>query len=356
MADLSALSRNPELQRRAVITLGLLAVYAIGCWVPLPGVDVSRLLGPTPVHNTAVARLSIMSLGMTPLLSAFVLLEVALIAAPQLREWSAKANNRELLFGWGTVVGLLLAALQANGIAVALEEIHGLVVTPGLTFRAGVVVSLVGATALLVWLSSLISRHGIGHGFWVLVAVPHAASFSEALVAQASHWGAAGPIAVAISIGFLALAAALFWTLSQAAPPLADTEEILWAIVLGFMAATWLLLGQVVVLWLAGGDARGLDIDGVLQSRSAILLPAVTVPIFVLLRRRSFAVTPLLAPVAPLALTMAALVAGGLALAYLPDPPLFPGPYTVLMLAAVGVAIAAGFSQRAASGTTEHPV
>ncbi len=353
MADLSALFRNRDLQRRAGITLGLLAVYYIGCWVPLPGVDVSRLVGPTPVHNTAVARLSIMSLGMTPLLSAFMLLELALTAARPFRTWSTKARNRELLAGWVTVVGLLLAAFQANGIAVALEEIHGLVATPGLTFRTGVVVTLVGATALLVWLASLISRHGIGQGFWLLVALPYVVSFTDALIAQFSHWGAAGPFAIAISIGFLALAAALFWALSRAAPPLADPEEILWALVLGFMAASWLLLGQILVLWLVGGDARGLDIDGVLQSRSAILLPAVTVPIFVLLRRRSFGVKPLLAPAAPLALTMAALVAGGLALAYLPDPPLFPGPSTVLILAAVGVAIAASLRQRGASGAAE---
>ncbi|MGE0022906.1 MAG: hypothetical protein AB7S70_04655 [Hyphomicrobium sp.] len=352
MADLSLPSRNPELLRRAGVTLALLAVVYAGSWVPLPGVDVEPLIGPTPVHNTAVQRLSLMSLGITPLLSALILAEVAMIAAPPFRRWVGVGNNRDVLAEWTTVVALLLAAYQANGIAVALEGIRGLVDAPGLIFRIGIVVSLVGATALLIWLASLVSRHGIGNGFWILVALPHVASFVQALIAQGTHWGPAGLLSVATSIAFLALAAAVLAALTLTTPPLADPEEVPWAIILGFGAASVLLFAPVLLLWLAGADVSGFDLEAMLASRSAILLPVLTVPLVILLRRRSFGSAPWAAPAMPLALAVACLVAAATAFAYLPDPPLFPPPAVPLMLAAVGLAVASSLRAGKASGTT----
>jgi len=352
MADVPLDSRNPELLRRAGITLGLLAVVYAGGWVPLPGIDVSPLVGPTPAHNTAVARLSIMSLGITPLLSALILAEVAMIAAPPLRSWVGRGSNRDVLAGWTTVVALLLAAYQANGIAVALENVRGIVDTPGLTFRLGIVVTLVAATALLVWLASLISRHGIGHGVWVLVALPYVGSFVQALIAQATHWGPASVVSVAVSIAFVALAAAGLAALSMTTPRLADPEEVPWAIILGFAAASVLLVAPVLVLWLVGADVSSFDLDATLAGRNAVVLPVLTVPLVILLRRRSFGFKPWAAPAMPLALATALLVAVATALAYLPDPPLFPLPPVTLMLAAVGLMVASSLRERIASGTT----
>jgi hypothetical protein len=347
MTDLAALSRHPDLPRRAGITLAALAVYWVGCWIPLPGIDITPLIGPTPTHNTAVTRLSTMALGMTPVLSAFMLLEMLMIAFPSFRRWTTEPARREALNTWATVVALLIAALQATGIANALEQLPGLVPNPGPIFLAGVIVTLVGATALLTWLSSLITRYGIGHGFWLLVALPYAGSFVETMVTQARLWGPASLLSIAVSIGFLGLSIAVLAWLVKTSPPLATVEELPWAPILGFTAAGWLLLVPVFILSMLG--ASGPELDAVYGGPALMLLPIITVPLLLILRRRSFDTTSSLA--APLAL--AALVAIGTALAYLPSQPLFPNPAIVLTLAATGLLVALGISQRFRSAAAE---
>lgn len=356
----AALSRNPDLPRRIGVTLGVLALYRLGCWVPLPGVDISSLLAPAIAHSTAIPRVSIMALGIMPLLSALMLVEVAKIAVPALRAWTAQADNRAYLEGWVLVGALLLAAFQANGMAVALENIHSLVANPGLGFRAGVVVSLVAATAVVVWLASIITRHGIGNGFWIFVAVPYAVSFAEALVVQGSLWGSSSLLTIAISVGFLALCTAALAALSKSAPPLADTEELAWIPMLGFAAAGWLvagaLLAMVLLRWLLAPTWPGWDVDAILQWQGLVLIPLVALPLIVMLRRRSFATRFAAADMAaamPLALVLAALAGAGTALAYLPDEPLFPGPALPLILAGVGLKIAGDLSKGRTITTTE---
>ena len=347
MTDLAALSRHPDLLRRAGITLAALAVYWVGCWIPLPGIDIAPLTGPTPTHNTALARLSTMALGMTPVLSAFMLLEVLMIAFPSFRRWTAEPMRRQTLNTWATVVALLLAALQAAGIANALEQIPGLVSNPGTSFLAGVIATLVAATALLAWLASVITRYGIGHGFWLLVALPYAGSFVETIVTQASLWGTASLLSIAISIGFLALSIAVLAWLVKTSPPLASAEELPWAPILGFAAAGWLLLVPVFILSLLGASPP--ELDAIYTGPASVLLPIITVPLLLILRRRSFDTTSSLA--APLA--FAALVAIGTALAYLPAQPLFPNPAIVLTLAATGLMVAVGISERFRSAAAE---
>jgi len=323
------------------VTLAALAVYRIGSWVPLPGVDIRQLLTPEMVHSSAIPRLSIVALGVVPFLSALMLVEAAMIAVPRLRAWStARPERRVQIDGWAFVVALAMAAYQANGIAVALEQIHGLVAAPGLGFRAGVVTSLVAGSAFLLWVASLITRWGIGSGFWVLVAVPYVVEFSKALLVQASLWGPGSVATIALTVGFLALSVAVLAALLETGPPLADVGELAWGPILGFAAANWLLVAPLLVLWLLGADIGSLDGTGLLQIQAAMLLPVITVPLIVLLRRRSLGPPFCVARAMPLALAFAALVGAALALAVLPAQPLFPGPGALMILAALGLVIA----------------
>jgi hypothetical protein len=340
MADPWDFLRTPDLPRRVGVTLTALAVYRIGSWVPLPGVDISALLTPETVHSTAIPRLSIMALGVAPFLSALILVEVAMIVVPSLRAWStARPERKAQIDGWAFVLALAIAASQANGIAVALEQIHGLVSSPGLAFRAGVVTSLVAGSAFLLWIAALITRAGIGSGFWILVAVPYVVSFSEALLVQASLWGPAGVVTIALTLGLLALSTAVLAALLKAAPPLARIDELPWAPILGFAAANWLLVVPVLALWLLGADIGALDVSGLLQSQAAILLPVVTVPLIVVLRRRSVGMPFSLAAAMPLAVAFAVLAGAATALAVLPAQPLFPGAAVLVTLAALGLVI-----------------
>src|SRR5262249_51565600 len=64
---------------------------------------------------------------------------------------------------------VLLAAVQAYGIAIGLEATPDIVDEPGLAFRASIVATLVAGAACLLWLATMISRHGLGSGIWLLL-------------------------------------------------------------------------------------------------------------------------------------------------------------------------------------------
>jgi hypothetical protein len=218
---------------------------------------------------------------------------------------------------------------------------------PGPAFRVGAVATLVAATGLLIWLASVVTRHGIGQGFWLMVALPYAGSFIESLVVQASLWGPSSFLSIPVNVGFLGLVTAVLVWLTRTSPPLAEPEELPWAPVLGFAAAGWVLMVPILVMSLAG--ASGDDLDAIYGGPSLILLPILTVPLLFILRRRSFGTRYSLA--APLAL--AVLVAAGTALAYLPAQPLFPTPAIVLTLAAAGLMVVTGLRDTLRPATTE---
>lgn len=345
MHDPAARFRNDEIWRRVSVTLAALAVFQVGCWIPLPGVDARPLLS-----GNGFAHVSLMALGATPLLSAVILAEALLIVLPKLRTRLA-GDPSAALGGWLLPVALAIAALQANGIAAALERMPAIVTEHGLWFRFGVIASMVAATAVVAWLATVVTRHGLGWGLWIFVAVRHVVSLSDSL--RAEVFGAPGGNLLFIvgSIGFLALSVALLAALWKAKPSLAFPEEAVWACVLGGVIATWLVSLVALVLWLAAAwrpdaaDARAFFYG-------AALLPAVTVPLVVALRRRSLG-APCWPDAAPLAMTLAVLVALGTAIAYLPPRPLLAiGPGAMLTLAAVGLLITSTLQAGTRNATT----
>src|SRR5690606_34112657 len=145
-------------------------------WVPLPGLDLAAL-GQTSALNTfgtPRAMTSIMALGVIPLLTALILAEGILCLSRRIRQWAGTANGESTLWRGTILVALLLAVLQAYGVATALEAIPTLVFQPGTAFRIGVATSFAGATVLVVVLAGWITRYGIGHGLWVLLGAGYA--------------------------------------------------------------------------------------------------------------------------------------------------------------------------------------
>lgn len=341
---LPARLRHPDLLRRIAITLAALAVYRLGCWIPLPGINLGALLRPADTGQLATAfeRVSLMALGLLPMLSALMLLEAAMIVWPRLRRWAAVPANHVRLTGWTNAAALGFAVAQSYGLAHALEDLGGaLVAEPGPLFRAGVVASQVGATAALIWLASVITRHGIGNGVWILIAVPYAMFFADALLVQAALWGPLSPASIALTAAFLALAVAAMAVLLMARPALAAAGDLVWVPVLGFALSHWLLSLIWIGHWLVS-PAQTSDFVEVTSARGLALLPLLSLALIAVLRRRSLAKTdglPISASVVPLVVVMAALAAFGSFLEGLPQQPLFPSAVSVMLLAAVGLAV-----------------
>lgn len=172
-----------ELARRIAFTIGALLVYRLGTHILLPGIDPSvwaqffrpqdagLLGGLNAAVGGAIERLAIFALGLTPYISAAIIVQLLSFFVGQLRALknSGEEGRRKLESAtrWLTFA---LAAFQAYGIAVALQGIRGLVAEPGALFLATATLTLAGGTLFLVWLCDQITQRGIGNGVALILS------------------------------------------------------------------------------------------------------------------------------------------------------------------------------------------
>lgn len=172
--------------RRIAITIAVLAVYRLASLIPAPGINPDALSDSSAISPgfAAISYVSMLAIGLTPAFSVYALFEFAKLAFEDVRDWGTDSTkgavNRER--GLAVVI-LLLAAFQAYGVAVALSAVSSagparpLVIEPGTAFNVGFIWSNVAGTALMLWLASIITRHGIGSGFWMLFLFPSFMAF-----------------------------------------------------------------------------------------------------------------------------------------------------------------------------------
>src|ERR1700722_4947131 len=165
--NFSAFGKATELKQRLWFTLGALLIYRLGTYIPIPGIypaalkqifdqNAGGILGIFDMFSGgALGRMTILALNITPYISASIIVQLLTAVSPQLEalkkegESGRKKLNQYTRFG--TVV---LAAVQAYGIAVGLEGLRGstgsAVLDPGLFFRLVTVVTLTGGTIFLM--------------------------------------------------------------------------------------------------------------------------------------------------------------------------------------------------------------
>ncbi|VIO76063.1 Protein translocase subunit SecY [Bradyrhizobium ivorense] len=163
-----------ELARRIAITIGALLIYRLGCFIPIAGLSPQAGL----LQPNAAARLSIFSLVIFPYLSAAIIIQLFSVVWGRLSalERSGEAGRRRIA-RYTLSLTLLFAAFQAFGIASTLQSMRGLVAEPSAWFLVSTTATLVGGVFFLVWLSELITRHGIGNGLALILSVGIVAAF-----------------------------------------------------------------------------------------------------------------------------------------------------------------------------------
>ncbi len=209
-----------DLQNRILFAVGLLIVYRVGTYIPVPGIDAVRLAqffqqasaGIGGMLNMftggAVGRMAIFALGIMPYISASIIVQLMTAMVPTLaqlkKEGEAGRKKINQYTRYGTV---FLATFQAYGLAVGLES-EGMALDPGWFFRFEVVVTLVGGAMFLMWLGEQITARGIGNGISLIIFVGIIAELPAAL-AQFFTQGRTGAIAPATIIGILVMAVAV---------------------------------------------------------------------------------------------------------------------------------------------------
>lgn len=160
--------KTPELKKRLLVTLGLLALYRLGIFISIPGTDQTALSGW--VREMKGGFFSIFSLGIMPFLSASLLFQISSFLIPHLRKLSEGGKDQRLRMAQYTYLGTaLICIFQSLGLSRWIQSQISplgfpLVANPGLGFQLATVITLTVGTFLLLFLARLINKYGIGNG------------------------------------------------------------------------------------------------------------------------------------------------------------------------------------------------
>ena len=177
----------PELKKRILITLGLLAVYRFGAHIPTPGVNAQVLtqifdsaqgtvLGMVDLFTGgALKRLTVFALGIMPYISASIILQLLTVVVPYLERLAKEGEQgRKKITQYTRYGTVVLSAIQALGIGIGLEKMQGpagapVVPMPGWAFRLTTLITLTAGTAFIMWLGEQITERGIGNGISLII-------------------------------------------------------------------------------------------------------------------------------------------------------------------------------------------
>ncbi len=214
------LGKATDLRSRIFFTIGLLMVYRLGTYVPVPGIDGTALrsfmenagqgIGGMLSMFTggAITRMGIFALGIMPYISASIIIQLLASMVPALEQMKKEGDaGRKKMNQWTRYGTVALAVFQGLGIAKSIEA-GGLAHSPGMFFVISCVITLVGGTMLLMWLGEQITARGIGNGVSLIIFTGIVAEIPRAL-AQFFSQGRAGVISTPVILGVLVMVVAV---------------------------------------------------------------------------------------------------------------------------------------------------
>jgi len=179
--------RIPELRRRILFTLAMLAVYRVGVAIPTPGINREGLAAFfSQVEGTifglfnlfsggALEQFSVFSLGIMPYISASIILQLLTVVFPYLERLSKEGDvGRRKITQYTRYGTIVLSVIQGMMISLGLEGTRGpggeaIVLNPGWYFRLMTVLTLTSGTAFIMWLGEQITERGIGNGISLII-------------------------------------------------------------------------------------------------------------------------------------------------------------------------------------------
>jgi len=182
LEKLANVFRVPDLRKRILFTLGLLAVYRLGGHIPTPGINADVLsqffdqnrgtfLGFIDLFSGGqLRRLTIFALGIMPYITASIILQLMTVVYEPLAKLQKEGElGRKKITQWTRYLTLLLSAVQSLGIAFTLERQAGFVNNPGPGFVLMTMLTLTTGSVFIMWLGEQITERGIGNGMSLLI-------------------------------------------------------------------------------------------------------------------------------------------------------------------------------------------
>ncbi|MGZ4832499.1 MAG: preprotein translocase subunit SecY [Terriglobales bacterium] len=186
LEKLANVFRVPDLRKRILFTLGLLAVYRLGGHIPTPGINADLLqqffeqnrgtfLGFVDLFSGGqLRRLTIFALGIMPYITASIILQLLTVVYEPLAKLQKEGElGRKKITEWTRYLTLILSAMQSFGIAITLQRQTtagtAFVTNPGVGFILMTVLTLTTGSVFIMWLGEQITERGIGNGMSLLI-------------------------------------------------------------------------------------------------------------------------------------------------------------------------------------------
>ena len=174
--------RIPDLRKRILFTLGLLAVYRIGGHIPIPGINSAlfqqfieqnrgTLLGFVDLFSGGqFRRMTIFALGIMPYITSSIILQLLTVLYEPLARLQKEGElGRKKITMYTRYLTLLLSTLQSMFIAIGLQKAGTFVTTPGVGFVLMTILTLTTGSVFIMWLGEQITERGVGNGMSLLI-------------------------------------------------------------------------------------------------------------------------------------------------------------------------------------------
>ena len=204
--------RIPDLRKRVLFTLAMLAVYRLGGHLPTPGVNFLKLedffnqnrgslLGFVDLFSGGnLRRLTLFALGIMPYITASIILQLLTVVYEPLAKLQKEGElGRKKITQWTRYITVILSAVQSFGIAIGLEKAGDFVLHPGPAFILMTMLTLTTGSAFVMWLGEQITDRGIGNGMSLLIFAGIVVGLPRGVMdlwdkAKNGTWGAVTPV------------------------------------------------------------------------------------------------------------------------------------------------------------------
>jgi preprotein translocase subunit SecY len=205
----------PELRKRIVFMLAMLAVYRVGSFIPIPYIDPAALeqwfsqnsgtvLGFLDLFSGgSFRRLTVFALGIMPYITASIILQLLTVVWPYLEKLSKEGElGRRKITTYTRYLTVVLSAVQSAAMAMAFMRSPGIVTDPGVGFVFMTMITLTSGTAFIMWLGEQITERGIGNGMSLIIFAGIVVRLPDAIleIYQKVAQGDWSPLAVIILV------------------------------------------------------------------------------------------------------------------------------------------------------------
>ena len=218
--------KNKDVRRKLLITLALLFIYRLGCWIPIPGIDPTMYSGNSAdgllgllngITGSALENGALFAIGITPYINASIILQLLTVAIPRLQEYQKQGDDGKRKITQITrYITIVLALAQATGVTVSYARAGALTsnvfgpMTQTWIIGIFVAIIMIMGSMLTMWLGERITDYGIGNGISLLIFVGIIASAGLAIIAKFQDAFDGNQYAIWELLGFAIMVVAVF--------------------------------------------------------------------------------------------------------------------------------------------------